>query len=388
MPCRGLPGIASPLRKKEMIMDARFPIFQIFASATWGGGEQFVADLSRRLLADGRPVVFVSRRSRAIAEHTADIGAPLHCLPLKGMPDLVSALLLARLLLRYRPETIHVHHFKDAFTALYARALVRLFGFRPQIVLTRHLVRPAKSGRLHRWMYRRLDRVAFVSELARREFFSSGPVLDRSRTTVIPNSSPAARTEGEAPDLRERYGLTPEMPVLLFCGRLAPEKGCDVLLRACARLGEERLFALFFAGAAADTGYLAALRAQAAALPSGMRIEFLGFVQQVGALLAQADICVQPSVVAEAGSLTVIEAMQAGCAVVASDNGSQPEYVEAGSTGLLVPPGDEEALADALARLMDDISLRRTMGKAARRRFDGEFSYERFYAKYLALYDE
>ena len=345
MPCRGLPGIASPLRKKEMIMDARFPIFQIFASATWGGGEQFVADLSRRLLDDGRPVVFVSRRSRAIAEHTADIGAPLHCLPLKGMPDLVSALLLARLLLRYRPETIHVHHFKDAFTALYARALVRLFGFRPQIVLTRHLVRPAKSGRLHRWMYRRLDRVAFVSELARREFFSSGPVLDRSRTTVIPNSSPAARTEGEAPDLRERYGLTPEMPVLLFCGRLAPEKGCDVLLRACARLGEERLFALFFAGAAADTGYLAALRAQAAALP-------------------------------------------AGCAVVASDNGSQPEYVEAGSTGLLVPPGDEEALADALARLMDDISLRRTMGKAARRRFDEEFSYERFYAKYLALYDE
>lgn len=119
-----------------------------------------------------------------------------------------------------------------------------------------------------------------------------------------------------------------------------------------------------------------------------MRIEFLGFVQQVGALLAQADICVQPSVVAEAGSLTVIEAMQAGCAVVASDNGSQPEYVEAGSTGLLVPPGDEEALADALARLMDDISLRRTMGKAARRRFDEEFSYERFYAKYLALYDE
>ena len=84
MPCRGLPGIASPLRKKEMIMDARFPIFQIFASATWGGGEQFVADLSRRLLDDGRPVVFVSRRSRAIAEHTADIGAPASLLAAQG----------------------------------------------------------------------------------------------------------------------------------------------------------------------------------------------------------------------------------------------------------------------------------------------------------------
>lgn len=363
-------------------------IFQIFASATWGGGEQFVADLSRRLLADGRKVVLVARRSRAIAEHTADIGAPLCRLPLKGIPDWVSALLLARLLVRYRPETVHVHHFKDAFTVLYARGLARLFGVRPRIVLTRHLVRPGKSGWLHRWMYRRLDRVAFVSELARREFFSSGPALDRSRTVVIPNSSPAARTEGEAPDLRAVYGIASDVPVLVFCGRLAPEKGCDVLLRACARMGEGRRFALFFAGTAADEEYLAALRAQAAALPDGMRVEFLGFVRQVGALLAQADICVQPSVVAEAGSLTVIEAMQAGCAAVASDNGSQPEYVEAGRTGLLVPPGDEAALAEALMRLMDDASLRRAMGEASRRRFDEEFSYERFYAKYLALYDE
>ena len=328
-------------------MSDKKTIFQIFASATWGGGEQFVADLSRRLMADGRRVVFVARRSRSIAEHTAGIGAPLRRLPLKGAFDLFSAVRLARLMIRYRPDVVHVHHFKDAFTALYARALSRLFGVRPRIVLTRHLVRPGKGGWLHRWMYRRLDRVAFVSELARRTFFSSVSSLDRTRTTVIPNSSPATRTEGQVSDLRSVYGIAADVPVLLFCGRLVPEKGCDVLLRACARMGEGRRFALFFAGTAADAGYLAALRAQAVGLPSGMRVEFLGFVQHVGALLAQADVCVQPSVVAEAGSLTVIEAMQAGCAVVASDNGSQPEYVEAGHTGLLVPPGDEEALADA-----------------------------------------
>ena len=368
-------------------MERNVTIFQIFASATWGGGEQFVADLSRRLAADGRPVVLVARRSRTIAEHTAGIGAPLCRLPLKGFFDLFSAFSLACLLVRHRAGTIHVHHFKDAFTALYARAAARLFGVRPRIVLTRHLVRPAKCGLLHRWMYRRLDRVAFVSELARREFFSSGPALDCGRTTVIPNSSPAARTEGEAPDLRAVYGIVSDVPVLVFCGRLAPEKGCDVLLRACARM-EDRRFALFFAGAAADEEFLAALRAQASALPGGIRVEFLGFVHHAGALLAQADVCVQPSVVAEAGSLTVIEAMQAGCAVVASDNGSQPEYVEAGSTGLLVPPGDEKALAGALERLMGDRELCRAMGAAARRRFDDEFCYERFYAKYLALYDE
>ncbi|MCM1151215.1 MAG: glycosyltransferase family 4 protein [Alistipes sp.] len=362
-------------------------ILQIFASPVWGGGEQFVADLSRRLLADGRRVVLVSRRSRAVADRAADLGAPLHRLPLKGFPDLLSALLLARLVLRYRPETIHVHHFKDAFTALYARAVVRLFGMRPRIVLTRHLVRPGKRGPLHDWMYRRLDRVAFVSELARRTFFSTAPALDRDRTVVIRNSSPLGRSSGDAFDLRERYGIAPGVPVLLFCGRLVPEKGCDVLLRACARLGGGRRYALFFVGGADDENYLASLRRLAAGLAPEARVEFVGFVDGASAWLAQADLCVQPSVVAEAGSLTVIEAMQAGCAVVATDNGSQPEYIASGTTGLLVPPGDDKALAAAIARLTDDAELRRSMGAAARQYFDRHLSYEHFYRKYLALYD-
>ena len=363
------------------------PIFQIFASATWGGGEQFVADLSRRLLADERRVVLVARRSRVIAEHTADLAVPLYRLPLKGVADLFSAVKLACLMVRYRPGVVHVHHFKDAFTALCARVLSRIFGVRPRIVLTRHLVRPAKRGRLHRWMYCSVDRFAFVSELARKAFFSSKPALDRNRTTVIPNSSPDARREGEAPDLRKTYDIAPGTPVLLFCGRLVAEKGCDVLLRACARLGERRDYALFFAGSG-DSGdaYVVSLHEAAARL--GVCVGFLGFVKNAGVLLAQADICVQPSVVAEAGSLTVIEAMQAGCVVIASDNGSQPEYVEDGRTGLLIPPGDDEALAAAIARLLDDAELRRTMGAAARRHFDEQLSYKHFYRKYLALYDE
>ncbi|MDE6069348.1 MAG: glycosyltransferase family 4 protein [Alistipes sp.] len=368
-------------------MERNVTIFQIFPSATWGGGEQFVADLSRRLIADGQIVVLIARRSRAIAEHTTDIDAPFYRLPLKGVADLFSAVRLARLIVRHRPAVIHVHHFKDAFTALYARALSRIFGVRPRIVLTRHLVRPAKGGPLHRWMYRSVDRFAFVSELARKAFFSSKPALDCNRTTVILNSSPDARLKGEALDLRKTYGIAPDTPILLFCGRLVAEKGCDVLLRACARLGE-RCCVLFFVGGTDDEAYLSSLRTLAAALPPGIRVEFPGFRTGIGAWLAQADLCVQPSVVAEAGSLTVIEAMQAGCAVVASDNGSQPEYIEEGRTGLLVPPGDEEALAAAIARLLDDAELRRAMGEAARRRFDEQLSYEHFYRKYLALYDE
>lgn len=364
------------------------PIFQIFASPTWGGGEQFVADLSRRLMADRRQVVLIARPGRIVRERVADMAVPFYRLPLKGIADLVSAAGLAWLIVRHRPATIHVHHFKDAFTALYARALVRLFGLRPRVVLTRHLVRPAKCGALHTWMYRQLDGMAFVSERARREFFSTHPAVDPARTTVILNSTPDIPANAAAPDLRSACGLGPDTPVALFCGRLAQEKGCDVLLRACARLKGNR-FALVFVGTTDDADYLARLRASAAGLPDGIRVCFMGFSADAKALLSQADISVQPSIVPEAGGgLTVIESMQAGCAVVASDNGSQPEYAVAGTTGLLVPPGDEAALAEALSRLLGDADLRRRMGEAGRSRFAEKLAYEHFYRKYLAFYDE
>lgn len=363
------------------------PIFQIFATPTWGGGEQFVYDLSRRLLDDGRNVILISRPSEIIRKRVEGLNAPYHTLPLKGALDLPSAWLLARLMLKYRPEVIHVHHFKNAFTAAYARLLCRPFGIAPRIVLTRHLVRRGKHGGLYRWLYAQIDRIAFVSELARREFLTGGPHVDAAKLHVIPNSIPPCEPTLYAerlPDLRKRFAIAPEIPLLLFCGRLVPEKGCDVLLRACARL-EAHSFALIFAGMG-ETEFEKHLREIASSQALHDKVFFTGFVRAANRLLSQADISISPSVCREAGSLTVLEAMQAGCAQIASNNGSQPEFVDNGTTGLLVPPSDDEALARAIVRLLDDADLRRRMGDTARRIFEQQLSYERFYERYLTLY--
>ena len=370
-------------------MKCESPIFQIFANPSWGGGEQFVYDLSRRLLADARRVVLVSRPSAVIGQRVAALGAPYHTLPMKGVADMLSALMFAHLILKYRPDTIHVHHFKDAFTAAYARLLCRAFGFRPRIVLTRHLVKPGKRGWIYRWLYGQIDRIAFVSELARREFLAGKPAVNPSKLCVIPNSVPEIGEKPlaeELPDLRRKFGIDPGTPLLFFCGRLVPEKGCDVLLEACARL-KTLPFALVLAGTG-EKNFEKRLHDMAAEQELLGKVFFAGFVRGANRLLSQADISVSPSVCSEAGSLTVLEAMQAGCAQVASDNGSQPEFIDNGTTGLLVPPADEERLAEALRRLLADDDLRRRMGRAAKECFDRHFSYERFYVRYLELYEQ
>lgn len=366
-------------------MDTSGTILQIFASPGWGGGEQFVYDLSRRLLDDGRKVILVSRPSDIIRERVEGLGAPYHTLQLKGVIDPVSAVRLARLIVRYRPEIIHVHHFKDAFTAAYARLLSRASGLRPRIMLTRHLVRRGKRGGLYRWLYGQIDRIAFVSDRARREFLAGNPKIDPSKLRVIHNSVPETDSGGAAPpDLRRQYNIAPEVPLLLFSGRLVEEKGCDILLEACSRLGN-RPWALVLAGAG-DDAYVKQLREWSEEKSLFGKVFFTGFLRGAKHLLTQADISVSPSIVCEAGSLTVLEAMQAGRVQVASDNGAQPEYIAHGKDGLLVPPADAKALAEAIARLLDDKALRERMGCAAREKFDRDLSYERFYERYLTFY--
>ncbi len=325
-------------------------------------------------------------RSETVKQHAEALGTPCYRLRFAGIVDPFTILRLTRIILRHRPAIVHIHHFKDLFAVACVRRLCRIFGVRFRIVCTRHLIRPGKRSPFHSWIYRAIDRLIFVSEHAREAFFATRPDIERARTHVILNSIPTPPPQPAPLRLRNRYALGAEVPILLFCGRCVPEKGCDTLLRACSLLGE-RPYALFLAGAC-DGAYFDRLQRIVVDNRLENRVFFLGFVPHADRLAEQADISVQPSIVPEAGSLSVLEAMRAGCAVVASDNGSQPEFIDDAATGLLVPPGDARALAEALSRLLDDPALVRNLGGAARRKFEERFSYERFYHKYIALYDE
>ena len=150
-------------------------------------------------------------------------------------------------------------------------------------------------------------------------------------------------------------------------GRIDPEKGIMTLVRAMGLLvgpaGQSHL-AVVGAPGLDDGGYEAALRAEASAVLAG-RHRFVGPVDEVPAVLRSLDVLVNASA-SEPFGLSVLEAQACGAAVVATDAGGIPEFVEDGKTGLLVAPGRPEALAAGLTRLLSEPGLRRALAAAAR----------------------
>jgi glycosyltransferase involved in cell wall biosynthesis len=125
----------------------------------------------------------------------------------------------------------------------------------------------------------------------------------------------------------------------------------------------------------------------AAALGLGERVEFLGHSDDVPALLAASDAFVLPSLF-EGTPLALLEAMAAGKAVVTSAIAGVDEVVSDGETGLLVRPGDPDALAEALRRVVGDAELRARLGAAARLRAEAEHSAVGSTRRVTAVYDE
>lgn len=354
-------------------------VIHLISNRVWGGGERYALDLCRHLRADGHSVAVLCRRVPEVARRFADAGMPVGFLPMRGAIDPLSPILLARVLRRMAdPVVVHVHNFKDAALAVRARRLLSEPS-KVRIVCTRHLVKAAKRGRSSSALYRRLDAIVFVSELARREFLSSAPAVEPSRLHVIHNSveAPAAPSEASA--------STAGGPLrLIFTGRLVAEKGIEQLLRAMAALSDLDL-QLTVCGSG-DSRYEAGLRNLASLLGIDSRVEWAGQVDDIFSHLRRADIGVAPSVWREPFGLTIIEAMSQGLPVVSTSNGAQSEILSDGVEGLLVGPGDVDALAAAIRRLATDSDMRMRMGARARDTFNKRFAYGRFYDRMLAIY--
>lgn len=207
--------------------------------------------------------------------------------------------------------------------------------------------------------------------------------------SVIPNGVDLARFDLPltACALRREYGIPGGAPLLGVVARLEPEKGHRYLIEAMPAIlrGAPETWLVIVGEGSLD----GELRAQAAALPApaGDRVVFTGRREDVAAITGDVDIAVLPSL-REAQGISILEAMARRKPVVASGVGGIPEVLTNGLDGLLVPPADPAALADACIRLACSPELRARMGEAGRATVEARFSLDAMVRQIEEVYDE
>jgi len=233
--------------------------------------------------------------------------------------------------------------------------------------------------------------VVAVSEGMRADVMAAYPAVSPERVRVIRNGIDTTEYAPDpGTDVIDRFGIDPARPTVVFVGRITRQKGLPVLLRAAGALDPGTQ--LVIAAGQPDTPELAAevttLVEQLQAARSGV-IWLSGMLakREVIQLLSHATVLACPSLYEPLGIVN-LEAMACGTAVVASRVGGIPEVVADGETGLLVPPGDPVALADALNTVVRDTGRAAAMGQLGRKRAIAEFGWQAIAAQTVALYAE
>jgi len=230
---------------------------------------------------------------------------------------------------------------------------------------------------LRQRVLRSVDAVVGVSDgilgIYRRSGLLEGARRVETIYTIPPLGVPSSAAEGQA--ARARHAL--EGRVVLFVGKLSPGKGTADFLNAADLVHRRHRDAVFVLVGEGQVP-----------VPVAPWLRRLGRLdnRDVLALYAAADVVVVPSVIPDALSRVVLEAMAAGRPVIGTTVGGTPELIEAETTGLLVARSDQTALAAAITRLLDDPALAGRLGAAARARVETRFSPEASVDRLLALY--
>ena len=334
-----------------------------------GGVERQLAAVVPLLQARGVEPYVLTRRLRGTQRFETVGGAPVYRLPVPGPKPLASltfTLSALPLIKRLNPDLIHAHELiSPATTAIAAR---KLFGI--PVVATVHgsglssdvlrLKRRFLGKTRLKILCREIAAFCVISAVIDRELATEGvPVQKR---ISIPNGVDTGRFAPLAPAqkkaLRSRLALPAEARIVIFVGRLAPEKRVDLLtgIWRSVRQAVPRALLLILGSGPEEAG----LKQRA-----GDGILFLGSQPDVTPYLQAADLFVLPSA-AEGLSLALLEALACGLPVIATSVGGNPEVIRHLETGWLTPPDDPPALTEAIVTLLEDEKLQSKLREKAR----------------------
>ncbi len=346
----------------------RIRVLHLLVTTSPGGGPKHVFDLVRNLPSDEFEVTIAAPRDGVFYDRFSELGINMVELPLSrlGVRHLPLTMQLVR---GHRIDIVHTH---GKGPGLYGRLAARAFGI--PAIHTFHGIHYGSYSRFGQDLYlaleRRLSRLTHTVINVSRSQEVEGLALGLFRpeqSVVVVNGIDVEELERarQSPIRRETLGLAPGDFVLGCVSRWDPVKRLEILLEAVRRLASRvpRLVLLLVGGG----GEEARIRRIVAEIGLGDRVIFTGFLGSPARVYGILDLYVATSL-KEGLPLAPLEAMCAGVPVVATDVPGHRDVVVRDRTGLLVPPEDSAALAEAIAGLVADPERRRLMGEAGRQR--------------------
>jgi glycosyltransferase involved in cell wall biosynthesis len=362
-------------------------VLSLISSEGYYGAENMLVTLARKLCQVGCRcivAVFVDTRFRhpEVAERARQCGLGVEMVKCRGKLDWSTVRQLRTLLLKHDVDVVNPHGYK---ADLYAYAAV--WSTRTALVATVHNWPSRRLSMrtyavLDRLVLKRFDKIIGVSEVPLN-------ILRRSRVApnkiaTIPNGVDVERFDLAAPSLRNEIA-SDEAVLVGFVGRLVPDKGGEVLLRAAQQVLAVRPRIKFvFVGDGPSRKPWETLARQ---LDIDKHVVFVGARRDMPGVYSSLDIVVLPSFV-ESLPMCLLEGMAAGKPVIATRVGAVARILTSEQIGLLVEPGHVDALAAAILRVVDDPELALRLGKNGRQHVAQHFSAEAMATNYLRHYKQ
>ena len=367
----GTPAPERPLEPRPPLMSDRIRVAFMVDSFRTGGTELNAARTAIRLDPERFELVVLCLQEQGeLREEYTRARIPVHEFPIGPLLSVRTArqgLRLARFLRARRVQILHAH---DVYTNCFAVPWARLAGV-PTVIASRRWYNtvPRPALRHANNVAYRFAHVVLANSPSLVNLLTDEEGVPSSHVLMVPNFVETAAFESPPPEhldrLRSQLGLNgPEdVPVIGIVARLDPVKDHATLLRAAKVLkGRGRTFRLVIVGGGDRRGLLESLAGELGVAPL---VHFAGQLAHRPNPHALFDVSVLCST-AEGFPNSVVEAMAAGRPVVATRVGGIPDAVDHDRTGLLVPPGDAEALANALDALLTDERRRQALGAAGR----------------------
>lgn len=357
-------------------------ILHIDSERNWRGGQQQAAYLLERLHGLGYKTALICPPGADMESYCRSHSLPCHPVAMHGEIDIRAGYKIASLCKKHRYGIAHLHTAHALATGLWAR----LFYPKLRLIAVRRVDLHIRKNPLSRYKYntRRLDKIVCISKGIRKVMLSDG--LSESRLATIHSGVDLKKFDPVTPprDFKKRLGIPEDHILVGTVAAIAGHKDYPNLLHAAKYILQHMDNVSFCAvGDGPDETEVHAL---ARRLDLGSRFVFAGFRSDVGNFLKSFDIFVLSSSLEGLGT-SILDAQGVGLPVVACDTGGIPEAVLDNENGLLVPPGNSKALAEAILKLARDEKMRRNFGCRAKETV-GAFSIDITVRKNIDLYRE